>query len=188
MTPVVRREEVDPGPLRAQGPRVAVLVSLNFPGMTEHVAGLVRSFTRTALESLAEAGARHTLIDTSDHAALDDPARTAAGHDGLLLLGGGDADPALYGLTGPAPNSYGVDRRADDHSIAAIRAAVAAGRPVLGICRGSQLINLAYGGTLIPDLEDYHLHHGPPGAPCSWTRRSPCSPAPACRAWSPARA
>ncbi|MFD1660436.1 gamma-glutamyl-gamma-aminobutyrate hydrolase family protein [Streptomyces caeni] len=43
--------------------------------------------------------------------------------------------------------------------------ACAAARPVLGVCRGSQLIDIAHGGTLIPDLADHRLHHGGPGQP-----------------------
>ncbi|MGQ5637649.1 MULTISPECIES: gamma-glutamyl-gamma-aminobutyrate hydrolase family protein [unclassified Streptomyces] len=161
---VVRRREVEPhGAAPAGGPRIAVLVSLNFPDLTEPVADLVRRFTRTALGTLRALGARYELVDTSA-GALGDPAETA-GFDGLLLLGGGDVDGELYGAAGPLPNSYGVDRRADDHCIAAVRAATAARRPVLGVCRGSQLINVAFGGTLVPDLEDHRLHRGGPGEP-----------------------
>ncbi|AXI81676.1 gamma-glutamyl-gamma-aminobutyrate hydrolase family protein [Peterkaempfera bronchialis] len=160
----MHRHEVEPpGPAPVGGPRIAVLVSLNFPDLTEPVADLVRRFTGTALATLRELGADHRLVDTSADA-LGDPAE-AADLDGLLVLGGGDVDGALYGVTGPVPHSYGVDRRADDHTLAAIRAAVAAGRPVLGICRGHQLVNVAHGGTLIPDLEDHRLHRGGPGQP-----------------------
>ncbi|MER6983742.1 gamma-glutamyl-gamma-aminobutyrate hydrolase family protein [Streptomyces carpinensis] len=162
--PVVHRQEVEPdGAAPAGGPRIAVLVSLNFPELTEPVADLVRRFTRTALTTLHDLGARYELVDTSADE-LGDPAATAA-FDGLLLLGGGDVDGELYGAGGPVPNSYGVDRRADDHSIAAIRAVTAARRPVFGVCRGSQLVNIAFGGTLVPDLEDYRLHRGGPGQP-----------------------
>ncbi|MFI6359007.1 gamma-glutamyl-gamma-aminobutyrate hydrolase family protein [Streptomyces sp. NPDC050743] len=162
--PVVHRQDVEPdGATPADGPRIAVLVSLNFPDLTEPVADLVRRFTRTALTSLHGLGARYELVDTSADG-LGDPAQYA-GYDGLLLLGGGDVDGELYGIDGPVPHSYGVDRRADDHCITAIRAATAAHRPVLGICRGSQLVNIAFGGTLIPDLEDYRLHRGGPGQP-----------------------
>ncbi|MET8249100.1 gamma-glutamyl-gamma-aminobutyrate hydrolase family protein [Streptomyces sp. NPDC005202] len=162
--PFVHRHEVEPdGGGAGENPRIAVLVSLNFPDLTEPVADLVRRFTRTALTTLRDLGAGYELLDTSD-GALGDPA-AVAGFDGLFLLGGGDVDGELYGVSGDVPNSYGVDRRADEYSIAAIRAAVAADRPVLGVCRGSQLINVAFGGTLVPDLEDYRLHHGGPGQP-----------------------
>ncbi|HQR26953.1 MAG TPA: gamma-glutamyl-gamma-aminobutyrate hydrolase family protein [Nocardioides sp.] len=143
--------------------RVAVLVSLNFPDMTEHTAELVTRFTRVALETLLDLGAAYELFDTST--ALPDPAAVA--HcDGLLLLGGGDVDGRLYGSAHEeVPNSYGVDLRADRDGIAAVRAALAADLPVLGICRGAQLVNVAYGGTIIPDIDDYGLHRGGPGEP-----------------------
>ncbi|MFE9093104.1 gamma-glutamyl-gamma-aminobutyrate hydrolase family protein [Streptomyces sp. NPDC007264] len=160
----VHRHEVEPpGPAPADGPRIAVLVSLNFPGLTVPVAGLVRRFTRTALATLRDLGAAHLLIDTSAEP-LPDPSAVTA-FDGLLVLGGGDVDGELYGVSGPVPNSYGVDRRADEHTLAAIRWACAAARPVLGVCRGSQLVNIAHGGTLVPDLADHRLHHGGPGQP-----------------------
>ncbi|MBO0845769.1 MAG: gamma-glutamyl-gamma-aminobutyrate hydrolase family protein [Nocardioides sp.] len=162
--PVVHRHEVEPGGAPAAGgPRIAVLVSLNFPDLTEPVADLVRRFTRTALATLRDLGAGYELIDCSQ-GGIGEPG-AVTGFDGLFLLGGGDVAAELYGVAGPVANSYGVDRRADAYSIAAIRAAVAAGRPVLGVCRGSQLINIAYGGTLIPDLADYRLHRGGPGEP-----------------------
>ncbi|GAA2426487.1 gamma-glutamyl-gamma-aminobutyrate hydrolase family protein [Streptomyces macrosporus] len=164
--PVVLRSEVEPeGVAAGDGPRIAVLVSLTFPNMTEEVADLVRRFTRTALTALTDLGARCELVETSTPLEdLGDPGRVA-GYDGLFLLGGGDVDSALYGVVGPVPNSYGVDRRADEFALAAIRAAVDADRPVLGICRGSQLVNVAFGGTLVPDLEDHRLHRGGPGQP-----------------------
>ncbi len=90
---------------------------------------------------------------------------SAADFDGLLLLGGGDIDGSCYGVTELNPATYGVDARADRDALAAIGAAEAAGRPVFGICRGSQLLNVARGGTVIPDIVDYVLHHGAPGEP-----------------------
>ena len=161
--PVVHVGEVDPG-VRPEQPvaRIAVVVSLNFPDMTEPVADLVRSFTGTALATLVELGATFELFDTSS--ALDDVSRVAE-LDGLLVLGGGDVDGSLYGCYDTVPNSYGVDLRADRDTIDALGAVVAAGRPVLAICRGAQLVNVAAGGTVIPDIDDYRLHRGGPGEP-----------------------
>lgn len=140
---------------------IAVLVSLNFPGLTEETAQLVRRFTRVALEELVALGASYELFDTSEP--LADPAAVAR-CDGLLMLGGGDIDGRLYGADHQeVPNSYGVDLRADQDGITAVHAATSAGRPVLGICRGSQLINVARGGTIIPDIDNYGLHRGGPG-------------------------
>ena len=158
----VLRTQVEPELRPSSGPRIAVLCSLNFPDMTDDVADLIRTLTRTALQTLASLGASWELLDTTTP--LPDPEITAA-CDGLLVLGGGDIDGTVAGHTGPAANSYGVDRRADEDSLAAIRAAVGADRPVLGLCRGAQLVNVAFGGTIVPDLADFVLHRGGPGEP-----------------------
>lgn len=146
----------DPG--RRTGPRVNVLVSLNFPDMNDHVADLVRRFTRTALAQLAELDADWALCDTSSDRP---PVPEVLEAEALLVLGGGDVDSELYGVPGPVANEYGVDVDADLFTMAAIRSAVdEVGIPVLAVCRGSQLLNLAYGGTLVPDLQPWHLHRG----------------------------
>lgn len=94
---------------------------------------------------------------------LPDPA-AAAEADGLLVLGGGDVDPDIAGHgQQDAPHSYGVDRRADEHSLAAVRACLDAGVPLLAICRGHQLFKIAYGGTSVADITDYGPHRGGPG-------------------------
>jgi putative glutamine amidotransferase len=86
--------------------------------------------------------------------------------DGLLLTGGSDIDPALYGQQ-PHPATTGVVRDRDRAEIELLRAAMDAGLPVLGICRGLQLINVLRGGTLIQHLADgvadAGMHKGPPG-------------------------
>ncbi|AQT80943.1 hypothetical protein B1R94_19290 [Mycolicibacterium litorale] len=160
----VRREDVipdlpAPGTVRAH---ICVLASLNFPDISAADVALIRRFTRLALATLVGLGATYELWDTST--ALDNPSG-AAEFDGLLLLGGGDVDGSCYGVAAPNPAAYGVDVRADRDAFGAIAAAEAAGRPIFGICRGSQLLNVARGGTLIPDIVDYALHHGAPGEP-----------------------
>ncbi len=71
--------------------------------------------------------------------------------DGLLLIGGDDVDPALYG-SGRPDLCQGVDRERDEFEIALARRAVETGMPVFGICRGLQLLNVALGGTLVEDI------------------------------------
>lgn len=78
--------------------------------------------------------------------------RTVDGFAGLVLAGGGDLDPAAYGQ-GRAPQTGGVDVRRDAAEFALARRAVEAGIPVLAICRGAQLVNVALGGTLIQHLD-----------------------------------
>lgn len=144
-------------------PRVRVLVPLTIPGADAEVRALVDRFTVSALRLLADAAAEVSVVDVSAANRPDLDAVCAA--DGILLLGGGDIDPALYGGDAEHPNLYGVDRRADDFSIAAVRAARERSVPVLGICRGNQVINVAAGGTLHTDIDDPALHHGVSPAP-----------------------
>jgi gamma-glutamyl-gamma-aminobutyrate hydrolase PuuD len=77
--------------------------------------------------------------------------------DGILLSGGGDVDPELYG---GAPNqTMLVHRLRDDFEIALIHAAKDRGLPILGICRGCQIINVALGGT-VRNLRKDHENKG----------------------------
>jgi putative glutamine amidotransferase len=72
--------------------------------------------------------------------------------DGLVLEGGSDVAPETYGETALKPEWKG-DRVRDLYEQALLREFVAQGKPVLGVCRGAQLINVAYGGTLHQDIE-----------------------------------
>lgn len=71
--------------------------------------------------------------------------------DGLMLTGGGDVDPALYGEVANTTFQAAEEGR-DAFEIALSRAAVAGGVPFLAICRGMQVLNVAMGGTLIQDI------------------------------------
>lgn len=83
--------------------------------------------------------------------------------DGLLLAGGGDIDPASYGAA-PHRSVGGVDRARDSLELALARAAVERRLPLLAICRGMQVLNVALGGDLHQDLEGSggidHGRHG----------------------------
>ena len=84
--------------------------------------------------------------------------------DGLLLSGGGDVDPSRYG--GLAHEQmYDIDPLRDEHELALAKAAYDARLPTLAICRGMQIANVAFGGTLIEDLpsDAPNLEHRVPG-------------------------
>ena len=82
--------------------------------------------------------------------------------DGLLLTGGGDIDPGRYGAQ-PDPRTSRVSAPRDAAELEALDAAVAAGKPVLGVCRGMQLLNVARGGTLCQHLPAGAGHTPVPG-------------------------
>lgn len=86
------------------------------------------------------------------HAAGEDPEpqlrRATQTADIVVILGGDDVDPSLYGEPDRRPQHARYERRADRTQIAVIMEAVRSRRPLLGICRGHQLLNVALGGTL----------------------------------------
>jgi gamma-glutamyl-gamma-aminobutyrate hydrolase PuuD len=71
--------------------------------------------------------------------------------DGLVLQGGSDVSPLSYGEE-PLDREWAGDRLRDVYEIELVHEFVEAGKPVLGICRGAQLINVAFGGTLYQDV------------------------------------
>ncbi|MEV6657305.1 gamma-glutamyl-gamma-aminobutyrate hydrolase family protein [Nocardia fluminea] len=84
--------------------------------------------------------------------------------DALVVTGGQDVDPELWGGPAPEPSATGgqmltIDRRRDDYEIALVQHALARGIAVLGVCRGHQILNVALGGTLVPDLPDRGIRH-----------------------------
>ncbi|GGW57385.1 gamma-glutamyl-gamma-aminobutyrate hydrolase [Streptomyces caelestis] len=87
----------------------------------------------------------------------DDPAQAAAAVarlDGLVIAGGPDVEPVRYGAE-PHPRTGPSARERDAWELALVDAALAAGVPLLGICRGMQLLNVALGGTLVQHLDGH---------------------------------
>lgn len=72
--------------------------------------------------------------------------------DGVVLHGGGDIDPLLYGQDPSTDTLYGVNARHDLFELAFVEEVLTAGIPLLAICRGLQILNVARGGTLVQDL------------------------------------
>lgn len=108
------------------------------------------------LRALRELGASYTAL-------TPDKAQTIAGLTGLLVTGGGkDVDPALYGQQ-PHPETAGPpDVNRDRMEVALITGALAAGLPLLCICRGMQMFNVVRGGTLNQHIPEHKLHRVKP--------------------------
>ena len=108
------------------------------------------------IESLVRAGAGMRWIELSDPEQAVQDALTC---DGLLLPGGGDMDPKFYGQARiPACGEPNLLRDAAEPLL--LRAFLAADKPVLGICRGIQVMNAVLGGDLYQDIKPFeHLPH-----------------------------
>lgn len=116
---------------------------------------------RPYLERLRAAGARTAILAPGEDG---DPEELLSPFDGLLLVGGGDVDPVRYGAVPDETHNYGPEPARDAFEIELLHAAHRMRLPTLCICRGMQVMNVAFGGTLhqhlpgIPGL----LPHGVP--------------------------
>jgi putative glutamine amidotransferase len=120
-------------------------------------------------EAVGRAGGRPVvlppgIVEIASDADADD---TVLAFDGLVLAGGGDVEPGRYGAA-DHPTQYGVDPVRDQMEISLALAARRRGLPLLAICRGAQILNVALGGTLhqhVPDLPGAGVHGVPGGGP-----------------------
>jgi putative glutamine amidotransferase len=112
------------------------------------------------VDALRRAGARPAILAPGDDS---DPEEILEPFDGLLLVGGGDIDPGRYGRD-PSPHLYGIEPDRDESEIQLLHAADRIAIPTLCICRGMQVMNVAFGGSLhqhLPDVPDL-IQHGVP--------------------------
>jgi putative glutamine amidotransferase len=115
----------------------------------------------TYVTSIRNNGGRPVLLPPGGDVSEADA--TVAVLDGIVIAGGDDINPAIYGAAKhPKTDANSPDR--DAWELALAEAAVRQGVPLLGICRGAQMLNIACGGTLhqhIPDLVGHQHHSGP---------------------------
>ena len=116
---------------------------------------------RTYSVGVSEAGGL-PLVLPPESASAEAPDQILDLLDGLLLAGGTDVDPATYGAE-PDPRTQNTRPERDAFEIALAGAALEHELPLLGVCRGMQLLNVACGGTLDQHLADAELHVHTPG-------------------------
>jgi putative glutamine amidotransferase len=115
--------------------------------------------------ALRDAGAQPVLLPPEEGLTESDARALLAVVDGLVVAGGADVRPARYGAT-PHPHAQRPRDDRDDSEIALVKAAVREDLPLLGICRGMQVMAVAAGGSLeqhLPDLVGHHGHSPAPG-------------------------
>lgn len=127
----------------------------------QRVLDTLNAAARRAVEDL---GWRALDVPTADRSESAVHAMVAAA-DAIVLLGGEDVEPGFYGGATSYPGSGRHEPDADRTQIAVVRAAECARTPVLGLCRGHQLINVALGGTLVQHLPTLANHRAPEGSP-----------------------
>jgi len=104
-------------------------------------------------QAVARAGGVVTTVAPfAEH--VSKAAELVAASDGVLIQGGGDIDPQRYGEPRRSDMIYGIVAEHDEFEFAIVREAVRQDKPLLAICRGIQVLNVALGGTLIQDVGD----------------------------------
>ena len=140
---------------------IGVSARIHYPDAADRATAGVWSKTVHYLEQsvahwLLAGGAMAVMVPAVDESSLVkrsdlDLHDYAAALDGLVLQGGNDVAPQSYGEE-PLDAAWHGDRVRDLYEMELIRAFAAAGKPVFGICRGLQLLNVSYGGTLLQDI------------------------------------
>ena len=113
------------------------------------------------VEAVERSGGRALLVPPSASGVTE----TLAALDGVIFSGGADLDPGLYGQE-PHPETKGISEARDRAELALLEAALERDMPVLAICRGSQVLNIARGGDLVqhlPDVVGDEKHKHTPG-------------------------
>ncbi len=146
--------------------RPLIAVPARFSATTSALRYAAEVNARALVEAVWRAGGEPASIHPADPADADVPERLAR-FDGLLLPGGGDLAPHRYGDTHTHAGVYDVDDLQDAFDLEAARCALTLGIPLLAVCRGLQVVNVALGGTLEQDMggpgrEHRHVVHPVP--------------------------
>jgi putative glutamine amidotransferase len=96
-------------------------------------------------------GEKFAIVDLNGYKVSELPGNLQS-FSGILLSGGGDIHPGLYGKEEDAPLCKGMDQRRDELELKLIELAFQANIPLLGICRGQQVLNVAFNGSLYADI------------------------------------
>jgi putative glutamine amidotransferase len=146
--------------MTASKPEIAVVAYHLRPGRVSSWMVGGYGVPENYVDAVRRAGGRPSLILPGDDRS---PAELLDRYDGLLLVGGGDVEPRRYGQQA-SDTIYGVEEDRDAFEIDLLHEADARAMPTLCVCRGMQVLNVAFGGTLHQDLpgDDRFVAHGTP--------------------------
>jgi len=119
-------------------------------GVSGYIDGSKNAVNTTYTNAVIKAGGAPVVIPTNSNESVIET--IVASLDGLIMTGGADFDPLKFYNEEPIPELGDVQPERDDFDVKLIRAAVKKGIPVLGICRGEQLMAIAFGGSLWQDI------------------------------------
>jgi putative glutamine amidotransferase len=156
-------------PQGAAPPHVRPLIGISTWPSSHHSAVLdirrpLDALDRSYTDAVVAAGGMPVLLPVVSPTLAE---QLVARLDGLVLSGGGDVDPALYGQE-PRPEVEGVDPARDAFELALVACALDRELPLLAVCRGAQVLNVARGGTLVQHLPDEERR--PNVDPANYTR------------------
>lgn len=138
-------------------PRIAILARFAESTSATRYAAIVTA--RRLAEGVWAAGGEPLSMLTVSGSDWADRLR---GIDGVIMPGGADINPKTYGQDIASEHVYDVDDLADEADISLVQYALTQGIPVLAICRGLQITNVALGGTLVQHMDTPHQHHVAP--------------------------
>ncbi|MEV5987479.1 gamma-glutamyl-gamma-aminobutyrate hydrolase family protein [Streptomyces sp. NPDC052051] len=131
--------------------RPLIAVPARFAASTSALRHAAEVNARALIDAVWRAGGEPAALHPADPTADDVTARLAR-FDGVLLPGGGDIAPYRYGVADTHDSVYDVDDLQDAFDLETARAAIGSGLPLLAVCRGLQVVNVALGGTLEQDM------------------------------------
>lgn len=138
-------------------PRIAILGRFAEHTSATRLSAVVNA--RRLLEVVwAAGGDPFTLLPVEG----SDWSERLAGFDGVLMPGGSDVDPKRYGQEPASDELYGIDPLQDEVDISLVKYAFDHDLPLLTICRGTQVTNVALGGSLVQHMAEPHRHHVAP--------------------------
>ena len=145
----------NPAPASGHRPRIGIPVRLSSSANPDPRVAEANGLFDSIVDLVTGGGGETVLLTPG---VISAGADVFSALDGVILPGGGDLDPRLYGEE-PGETCYDVNPEQDRLDSAVARRAIEAGLPLFGICRGHQLLNVLYGGTLIQDMAPGTVRH-----------------------------